>query len=417
MKFDTVIIGGGLAGMTCGIRLAEAGQKCAIISQGQSAIHFSSGSFDLLGHLPDGTAVTDPLAAMGELEKTAPGHPYVKIGKDLCGRYALLVPEMLRKAGIPVVGDCRKNHYRITPMGKSKATWLTMDGYFTTEYPDKLPFKKICIVNVEGFLDFYPEFIAEEFRKIGVTCTFGCVNMPDLEHIRKNPSEMRSANIARVFDRESNLDTLATRIVELASDCDAVILPAIIGIGRSDSFEVLKSKVGVPLFLLPTLPPSIPGIKAQQALQRYFRSLGGEYFLGDTVTSGDYENGCVKQIYTENHGSMPFQAKHFVLASGSFFSKGLVASPDRILEPFFGSDTVYVPERTDWYAQRFFDKQRYQSFGVSTNSQLQILVGGSPVANLYCAGAGLPGFYPVQEECGAGVSLLSAFYVADQILK
>ena len=75
MKFDTVIIGGGLSGLACGIRLQKKGVKCAIISAGQSALHFSSGSFELLNRLPDGTAVENPVEAVAKLEAS---HPYKK---------------------------------------------------------------------------------------------------------------------------------------------------------------------------------------------------------------------------------------------------------------------------------------------------------------------------------------------------
>lgn len=416
MRFDTVIIGGGLAGMVCGIRLSEQGRKCAIVSQGQSAIHFSSGSFDLLGHMPDGTAVDDPIAAMESLAEQAPEHPYSLMGVESCSRYAAAAPDLLRRAGIPVSGDCRRNHYRISPIGCAKAAWLTIDDYMTSESERSLPFKKVCIVNVEGFLDFYPEFIAEEFRKKGVECSFGSVNLPDLERIRQNPSEMRSANIARVFDHEENLEALAAKVRDFGKGCDAVILPAIIGLHRDDSFSVLQSKTSVPIRLLPTLSPSIPGIRAQRALQRRFRSLGGEYFLGDTVLSADCDGARVLRIHTANQGNIAFEADSFVLATGSFFSKGLVATPDRVVEPVFGLDTVYDADRSQWYTLRFFDRHRYQAFGVKTDGELHAVKDGNAIENLYCAGAGLAGFHPVQEGCGAGVSMLSAQYVADKIL-
>ena len=51
-----------------------------------------------------------------------------------------------------------------------------------------------------------------------------------------------------------------------------------------------------------------------------------------------------------------------------------------------------------------------------TDRTLHALRQGAVIENLYCAGAGLAGFHPVQDGCGAGVSLLSALSVADRIL-
>ena len=62
MTFDTIIIGGGLSALTCGLRLSGAGKKVAVVSGGLNSQNFASGSIDMYGYRADGRVSEDPFA-------------------------------------------------------------------------------------------------------------------------------------------------------------------------------------------------------------------------------------------------------------------------------------------------------------------------------------------------------------------
>ena len=154
MKFDAVIIGGGLSGLACGISLAEAGKRCAIVSSGQGALHFSCGSFDLLGYV-DGEEVKNPLETLSKLPQN---HPYSLVGVENVKAISALAPAFFEKAGVKVNGNNEQNHNRLTPVGNQRPTWLTIDEYITLD--DSLKGKKVLLLIVAGYLYMPVKLIA-----------------------------------------------------------------------------------------------------------------------------------------------------------------------------------------------------------------------------------------------------------------
>lgn len=402
MKFDTIIIGGGLSGLVAGIDLSRKGQKCLVVSSGQSALHFFSGSFELCSLA---TNPYDGIATLGE------GHPYSKIGTESVAELSAKVKPLFKEVGITLKGVKDANHWRITPMGVLKRAWLTMDEYATVPVDGEMPWKKVAVLNIDGFLDFHTSYIAAGLEAKGVECSVHAISMPELERLRKNPTEMRSTNIAKTLTGDL-IGALAARINEFAHDVDAVLMPAVVGLTSSTDVVRLKEKVDRPLHFLATLPPSVPGIRMQMMLKKHFQKLGGVYMLGDSVVSGEFEDGKLKSIKTNNHGDTKFEADNFILASGSFFSKGLASNLDGVYEPIFGLDVDSLDVRADWYKRNLFEAQPYMSFGVATDKDFRVKKNGVPVENVYAAGSILSGFHPMKQGCGAGVSILTALHVS-----
>ena len=415
MKFDTVIIGGGLSGLICGIRLQKAGKKCAIVSAGQSAMHFSSGSFDLLGRLPDGTDIEKPLEALKSLPEN---HPYSILGEEKVRKYAEEASAFLHECGIKVSGNAEANTWRITPTGERKPSWLTLSDFTALKTKEEKIGHKALIVNILGYLDFNTKFLADSFEKQGTICRISSVKLEEMERLRKNPSEMRATNIARVMDRDGVWEKAAEQVKGMIKDEDIVVLPAVFGLKDASVVEKIREAIGVKTIFVSTMPPSVPGIRTQMTLKAEFERAGGRFLMGDMVVDAEFnEDGTVKSIGTQNFGSIRLYADNFVIATGSFFSKGLIATPEKIFEPIFGIDRSYAEGRDQWFDRNFWNKQNYISYGAKVSKFLHASIDGKPIANLYAIGSIIAGSNTLYEGCGGGIALLTALAAADSILE
>lgn len=414
MKFDNIIIGGGLSGLLCGIALAREGRHVAAIAAGQSTLHFSSGSFDILGYDADGQVVTSPFEAIKQLEAS---HPYHLVGLENVPLLATQALRIFTECGLSGQGGVAHNHFRMTPIGSLRPTWFTLDDYLTVQTPQAFPYKKVLLVNVPGFMDFPVSLITEGLHRLGAVVETALVSVPSLMHRRQSPSEMRSANLAKVLARDKKLQQIAARINKAATEVEAVIMPAIVGMDSQEAVAFIRSRVQKPLHFVSTLPPSVPGVRVQTLLRKHFANLGGVYMLGNTVTGGHVEDGRLRYVETSLLPDERLEADDFVLATGSFASDGLKSNYERVFEPIFDLDTTAPADRMQWVTPSVFDDQPYRSYGVKVNASMQAQKGGQTISNLYVAGAVLGGHNAAKLADGAGVDMVTALRVAQYILE
>ncbi|MDX7838006.1 glycerol-3-phosphate dehydrogenase subunit GlpB [Aeromonas caviae] len=422
MKFDSIVIGGGMAGLSAALRLAEAGQKTLLMASGQSALHFSSGSVDLLES--DG----DPRAALPAFMAAHPDHPYSKVGiQNIEGSLADLQRHCAEE-GLPLMRQ-EHNHHRLTPIGTLKSTWISPDTCAcVTDAPAP---DAILLATLEGFRDFHPALaaanLATHARFAHSRILTGEIRLPQLAQFSRNPHEFRSADIARLFDKQGPgqqdlLADLAREISRMVQGCGVpgcrhIVLPACLSLGLvGPRLSELERRTGCTIKEVATMPPSLIGMRMQEALKRRFMALGGTFLTSERVLGARYDSDKVIGVHSQHGEDQLFEADHFVLASGSFFSRGLESRLGGIREPIFDADVLSLAERDAWAGRRLFDHHPFMGFGVKTDERLRVLRGGRPLTNLYGAGSVLAHYDPIKEGSGSGVAVATGWQAAGHIL-
>jgi len=371
MRYDTVIVGGGLAGLTAGISLQKAGKNTAIVSTGQNALYFFSGCFE---------SIQEPTPE---------------------------IQSLFSEAGIRL-------HYsqgvRLMPMGTFKESALALED--VSLFPTPQFGKKVLIINFMAYHDFFSSFLAEGLEKQGMECRIRFLNLGDLVQPELGPNQMRAVQIARKMDEV--WDKVVQEVRVLLKDEDTVILPQVFGLNDATIPERIRQGIPARVVFAGTLPPSVPGIRTQMLLKKRYEVLGGTYLMGDRVTGAHVYEDVVQNVVTKHLDRHYLEADTFILASGSFFSKGLNSNPFKIYEPLFELDMDYDTDRNAWYDPTFANHQPYLRFGVKTDENLQPSRSGVPVKNLYVIGSILGETHP-ELGCGAGLAIRSALKVANLI--
>ena len=413
MRMDTVIMGGGLSGLSCGIALAKRGKRVAIVASGQSTMLFNGGSMELLGHI-DGKAVSNPLEAIATLPQD---HPYSKIGADRIASLAERAKLLLTDSGINMEGNAAANHWRITPMGVAKPAWLTLNDHLRIDNLHHLPAKRLALMCIRGFFDEPNSMLAQGLRDLGFEVDAIEFTTDDITALRRSPSEMRSTSLSKRMMSNAAMQRMADQINQLATDADLVLLPSVLGQNDDSDFQTLQAMTRKPLRLVATLPPAVAGMRMMKQLRHYFKMLGGTYLMGDSAVSGTFDGNRLTSVSTAKLADMPLKADHFVLATGSFISRGLVADYERVYEPVLGVDVDADSDPDRWTRFGILEPQAYSRFGVATDGELRCLKQGQVIENLHAIGSILSGHDSVKMGDGTGVSMLTALAVNDHIIK
>jgi len=420
-----VVIGAGLAGLTAARRLAEAGRAVTLVSLGLGGLPLSQGTIDVLGYLPGagsaglGGPVPRPLEAIDRLVPDHPEHPYAAIGRASVRRGVEFLARVLGHDYL--VGDPETNVLLPTAVGAARPTCLVPPSMAAGAC---VVGARFLIVGLSRLKDFPAALVAGNLSRIAlpdggrIQARAVTVDVP----VRSDVADTSGLMYARALDDAGLRARLAAAIAPLVEPGEAVGLPAILGLRDVTAWRDVADRLGHPVFEIPLPPPSVPGLRLNDALTRAAKAAGVRVILGSRAHPVERgASGHLGFVQIDSAGSPTrLEAEAFVLATGGFESGALTLDPDgHVRETVFDLPLAGVPEDPDALVHdRFWGAdQPLFAVGVRTDERMRPVDPGGGVVydNLYAAGGLLAGAQRWTEKSGDGIALGSAVAAADAI--
>jgi len=399
LKTDAIIIGTELDGLIAAIRLREHGYSVRMIGNGGGSLHYAPEGIHVLGFSPrsDEEIICEPLELISQLDQS---HPYRKVGID-----------QIRNALDWFVNISGEIHQKITISGHNElavsATGLSIPVYGTSEHQatvGKIGGKTAALVRFRGYRDFPVELVAIELGKTGTKTEIVDVVAPG--------DAVENAALAKSFDELEETDSYFTALKgSIPSYADVMLFPAVMGLSNFHRTLASAERVlGMPCLEVPTLPPSVPGMRLERALTNHLRNGTASLHSCSGISRSSLETDRI--VVWDDMGRQ-YEASLVIVSNGGVLMGGLdVDSYGVVHETSFGFKTYQSEPLKATTVDRSLNALHIT--GVETDDALRPQRNGSGFCrNAFVTGRTLPHWNPAMECSTEGVCVATGWAAAE----
>jgi glycerol-3-phosphate dehydrogenase subunit B len=227
-------------------------------------------------------------------------------------------------------------------------------------------------------------------------------------------------HLARALETRETRERTIALIKPLLGDARVVGLPAVLGLGRSrEVHAAFEAGLGVPVFEIPTMPTSVPGLRLLGALEAVVSARGVRRRQQAGVRALTWDGGMAILDLEGVPGGERVSASAVVLATGRFSGRGLTADRQCVRESILGLPVHQPASRDAWHQRNFLDPAGHaiNHAGLRIDDAWRPLdASGKPAwPRLFAIGSILAHQDWMRSKCGSGLAIATAWAAVAQV--